>query len=140
MGSEFSYEDLNSLETEKYTYHYIESSPCPTDNDSDIKGACHVIETYPKSKYSGYTKMVHWLDVTELRPVMVHYFDKKKSHFKTLKFYDYTLFLDKHWRASRLFMENHQTKKSTILKFEGIKFKTGLAEKDFTKQSLRRTK
>ncbi|HEB63048.1 MAG TPA: outer membrane lipoprotein-sorting protein, partial [Gammaproteobacteria bacterium] len=57
MGSEFAYEDLSSQEIEKYTYKWLRDEPC-----GELQ--CYVIERVPAYKYSGYTRMVSWIDQT----------------------------------------------------------------------------
>ena len=43
-------------------------------------------------------------------------------------------------RADKMNMENHQTGKSTLLEWSDYEFKTGLQERDFRSQSLKRIK
>ena len=63
-----------------------------------------------------------------------------KMLLKTLTFGDYQQYLDKYWRAHELFMQNHVTKKTTLLRWEGFAFRTGLSAKDFTQNSLKRAR
>jgi outer membrane lipoprotein-sorting protein len=132
MGSEFAYEDIASQELEKYTYKWIK--------DEVYEGKeCFVVEFYPvDKKNSGYTRQVSWVDKEEYRTLQVEYFDRKKSHLKTLTFKGYKKYIDKFWRADEMNMVNHQNGKSTQLEFSDYKFKNGLKEKDFTKNSLKR--
>lgn len=132
MGSEFSYEDIASQEVEKYTYKWI--------RDEQFQGMeCFVLEKYPVDKEnSGYTKQVIWLDKQEYRAWKVEYFDRKNSHLKTLLTTGYRKYLDKYWRPDEMFMVNHQTGKSTKLITSNYKFRTGLTDSDFNKNSLRR--
>jgi hypothetical protein len=39
-----------------------------------------------------------------------------------------------------MLMENHQTGKSTLLKWEDYNFKTGLTDNDFSRNSLKRAR
>ncbi len=134
MGSEFSYEDIASQEVEKYTYTYIKDEPYKNHD-------CFVVESYPvDKKNSGYTRMVSWRDKTEYRLWKVDYFDRKGSHLKTLIFDDYQQYLGKFWRSQSMKMVNHQNGKSTELFWSDYAFQTGLKEKDFTKNSLKRAK
>ena len=131
MGSEFAYEDISSQEVEKYTYTYL--------RDEKLNGLdCFVIERDPVDEDSGYSRQVVWLDKAEYRVHKVEYFDRKQSHLKTLTFHDYKQYLDKHWRAARLEMINHQTLKSTTLSFQDYSFADGLNERDFNQSGLAR--
>ncbi len=134
MGSEFAYEDISSQEVEKYTYKWI--------RDEAYNGQeCFVVELYPvDTKNSGYTRQTVWIDKQEYRSLKVEFFDRKKSHLKTLTFTGYKKYLDKYWRADEMQMVNHQNGKSTRLKFSDYKFQTGLTDKDFNKNSLKRAR
>ncbi len=133
MGSEFAYEDISSDEVDKYTYRYLRDEPC---GELD----CFVIERYPVDKNSGYTRQLVWIDKTEYRPQKIDYYDRKNAHLKTLTFHEYSRYLDKFWRAMRYEMANHQTGKSTTLLWQEYRFRTGLTERDFDKNSLKRAK
>ena len=99
-----------------------------------------ILERYPVDKNSGYTRQLVWIDQAEYRPQKIEFYDRKKSLLKTLVFRDYQQYLDKYWRADEMFMENHQTGKSTLLTWEEYTFQTGLQDSDFTKNSLKRAR
>lgn len=131
MGSEFAYEDLASQEIEKYTYKYI--------RDEQLNGVdCFVIERYPAYEHSGYTKQLAWVNKDKYVAEKIEFYDRKNDLLKTLINSGYQQYLGQYWRASEMTMENHQTGKSTILKWEGYTFKTGLKDKDFSRNSLQR--
>jgi len=129
MGSEFAYEDFASQEVEKYTYKYLK--------DEKVNGVdCFLVEQYPVSKDSGYTRLQAWIDKGEYRVQKVDFYDRKGALLKTLTPTDYKKYLDKHWRAHKLNMVNHQTAKSTELIWSEFEFKTGLKDDDFTRTRL----
>jgi len=133
MGSEFAFEDLSSQEIEKYTYKWLK--------DEDKNGRkTFVIEQYPAYKHSGYTKLIVWLDKDMYRPIVIEFYDRKGSLLKTLTYYDYKQYIDKFWRPSKMEMINHLTNKSTILLWENYQFNTGLSERDFDRNSLKRAR
>ena len=133
MGSEFAYEDIASQEVEKYTYKYV--------RDETLNGVdSFVIERYPSYAHSGYTRQVVWINKAEYRPEKVVFYDRKDTLLKTLTYDGYRQYLDKFWRADDMFMENHQTGKSTKLTWRNYQFKTGLKDKDFNKNSLKRAR
>lgn len=130
MGSEFAFEDISSEEVEKYTYKYL--------GDEEIEGvALFKVERYPADPKSGYTKQIAWYDQAEYRLMKVDYYDRKDALLKTLTYHEYHQYLEKHWRAHRMEMINHQTGKSTTLQFSDIEFQTGLSEREFEQASLR---
>ena len=131
MGSEFAYEDISSQEVEKYTYKYL--------RDEKVDGRdCFVIERKPTYEHSGYTRLISWIDKTMYQPLKVEFYDRKNSLLKTLKVSGYKQYLGKYWRARHMEMVNHQTKKSTTLEWKDYKFKTGLNDRDFDKNALKR--
>ncbi len=96
MGSEFAYEDLSSLEVEKYTYKWLRDEKF-FDHD------CYVSESYPVDRRnSGYSRLLTWVDKDSLRPWKVEYYDRKNAHLKTLTFYDYGKYVDKYFRAGQM--------------------------------------
>jgi outer membrane lipoprotein-sorting protein len=133
MGSEFAYEDLSSQEVEKYTYKYLRDETCEGMD-------CFVIERVPEDKYSGYTRQEVWIDKAEYRPQKIIFYDRKNAKLKTLTHSGYRQYLDKYWRADEMFMENHQTGKSTRLIWENYEFKTGQTDRDFNRSSLKRAR
>ena len=133
VGSEFAFEDLSSQEVEKYTYKYL--------RDEVFDGQdCFVVERYPVDKNSGYTRQVSWTDKEHYRSLKVDYYDRKNALLKTLTLHGYQQYLDKFWRADRMQMINHVSKKSTELLWQGYRFGGGLGDKDFTKNALQRTR
>ena len=133
MGSEFAFEDISSQEVDKYSYKYL--------GDDEFDGRpVYKIEAIPAYKHSGYTRLINWVDQERMVAVKVEYFDRKNSPLKTLVFSDYNQYLDKFWRAGVMQMDNEQTGKSTTLEFSDYKFQTGLTEKDFASNALKRVR
>ncbi|MEH6824460.1 MAG: outer membrane lipoprotein-sorting protein [Motiliproteus sp.] len=133
MGSEFAYEDMASFEVAKYNYRYL--------RDEVLDGLdCYVVESYPNDKNSGYTRLVSWFDKQDYQVRKIEYFDRKDAPLKTLVLSDYQHFLDRFWRPRQLQMTNLQTGKSTLLSISEIRFKTGLTDANFNKNSLARAK
>lgn len=133
MGSEFAYEDMTSQEVEKYTYRYLR-------NEAHDGMDCFVVERVPVDTNSGYTRQVVWIDTTEYRPQKVVYYDRKNALLKTLVFSSYQKYLDRFWRPGEMFMENHQNGKSTLLRWENYRFATGLTDRDFDQNTLKRAR
>jgi len=133
MGSEFAYEDITSQEVDKYSYKYL--------RDDRLGGLeVFVFERYPKDRHSGYTRQIVWLDKDNYKERKIEYYDRKNSLLKTLVFSDYHLYQDRFWRAHDMYMENHQTGKSTRLLQSNFVFGVGLTDRDFDKNALRRAR
>ena len=133
MGSTFAFEDLSSQEIEKYSYKFLREEAC-----GDWQ--CFVIERIPEYKHSGYTRQVAWLDKEAYRLVKVEYYDRKKALLKTLVVSDFNQYLEHYWRPGKMDMVNHLTGKSTLLEWTDYQFQTGLTDRDFRSQSLKRLK
>lgn len=133
MGSEFSYEDISSQEVDEYTYTWLRDEPL---DGQDM----YVIERVPVDKNSGYTKLVTWIDKEHFRTMKVEFYDRKGSLMKTLTYEGYHQYLEQYWRSDRMNMVNHQTGKSTVLEWTNYKFQTGLTDRDFDRNALKRAR
>lgn len=131
IGSEFAYEDLTSQEVDKYSYKFL--------RDDMLDGhATLVMERFPAYEHSGYARQVVWVDKEMYQPLKLEFYDRKNSLLKTLKFNDYKKYLDRYWRPGEMHMENHQTGKTTLLKWENYQFRNGYTDRDFDQNSLKR--
>lgn len=134
MGSEFAYEDLSSQEVDKYTYKYVEETTIAA-------GKGHIIERFPVDTNSGYSKQIVWVDEQEWRIHKIEYYDRKGELLKTLTYHDYKRYPNDKWRADRMFMENHQSGKTTALIWNDIKFnQSSVSERSFTTTALKRVR
>ncbi len=70
----------------------------------------------------------------------VDYYDRKDSLLKTLTIDDYRQYLGTFWSAHDLYMVNLQTGKKTRLVYERFAFQTGLKDRDFTRNTLKRVR
>jgi len=131
--------NLASQEIEKYTYKYIRDEKIKTKEFPEGVD-CFIIERHPAYEYSGYTVQLAWVNKERYVAEKIAFYDRKKSLLKTLTNSDYQQYLGQYWRPNEMFMENHQTGKSTILKWENYQFKTGLTDKDFSRNSLKRAR
>ncbi|MCY4183818.1 MAG: outer membrane lipoprotein-sorting protein [Rhodobacteraceae bacterium] len=131
VGSEFAYEDLGSLEVEKYTYQWIRDEKCGSLD-------CTVTEFRPVEKGSGYTRQLVWHDKEAFRVWRIEYYDRKNEHLKTLANEGFEQYLGKYWRAKNSNMVNHVTGKSTELRWGEFQFQTNLNEREFTQTGLKR--
>jgi hypothetical protein len=133
MGSEFSFEDLSSFEIEKYHYNYL--------GDETVDGLdSFKVEQFPLDENSGYTRRIVWIDKSEYRILKIDFFDRKNSLLKTLSYINFEQYLNQFWRAGSATMINHQSGKSTDLKWNNYAFKTGLKDSDFNRNSLKRVR
>ncbi len=133
VGSEFAYEDITSQEVKKYTYKWLR-------NEEYQGHKTFVVEQVPAYENSGYTRRVVWIDQDEYRTLKVDFYDRKDSLLKTLTYKGYQKYLNQYWYPDEMFMQNHQTGKSTLLKWSDYKFKNGFKDRNFNKNSLKRAR
>jgi outer membrane lipoprotein-sorting protein len=133
LGSEFAFEDLATAEVEKYDYRYL--------RDEDLDGTpCFVVERIPRDEYSGYTRQIVWVD-HDYRVRKIDYYDRKESLLKTLAVSDFKLYENRFWKGRRMFMDNHETGKTTELLWSDFRFDVGLVDdRDFSTNSLKRAR
>ena len=133
LGSEFAYEDLSSQEVEKYRYRWL--------RDEVLDGRqTMVVEYHPQYEDSGYTRQVVWIDSEIRQAVKREYYDRKDALLKTLTIEGYRQYEERYWRADAMRMVNHQTGKSTEIQWSEYRLGTGLDERDFDRNALKRAR
>jgi outer membrane lipoprotein-sorting protein len=133
LGSEFAFEDLSSFEVEKNSYNYL--------RDEELNSmTTYVVEMRPVDKFSGYTRMIVWIDHEHYRVHKIDFYDRRDTLLKTLTMEDYKIYKEKYWRADKQFMVNHKTGKSTDIIISNLTFDTGLTDSDFNENRLQRTR
>ena len=133
VGSEFSYEDLTSTAVSAYSWRLLGQQPCGSNT-------CLTVESRPKDERSGYSRRILWLDASTRRPIKLEFFDRKETLLKTLSYSEWQSYESKFERAHLWTMQNHQTGKTTSLRFEGFKFKNSFSESDFSQAKLKRVR
>ena len=128
MGSEFSYEDLSAFNVKKYIYE---------EGEAKKQNGLLVTTAKPVSKYSGYTKLVSYIDPQTFLIQKVEFYDRKKELLKVETFSDYKK-IDGIYRIGKITMKNVQNDKSTILVWRDEKIKNSLKAKDFHKRYLKK--
>lgn len=133
LGSEFAFEDLSSFEVKKYTYQYVQ--------DEQVEGIdCFIVESTPQYEHSGYTRLLLAVDKQRYIPIKIDYYDRKNVLLKTQNFRHYQQYLEQFWRADEMTMANHHTGKSTQLIWKNHRFKKGLTDRDFDRNTLKRAR
>jgi len=133
VGSEFSFEDIGGSEVAEFEYKYLREEMFESQK-------CFVVASFPKDKYSGYTSKITWIDQKHYRSLKTEFYDRKKSHLKTLKARDFRIYNNKFWRPDVLEMVNIQSGKRTELRSEGVVFSSGLTKSAFNKNALKRSR
>ncbi len=129
IGSEFAFEDLGGFEVKKYSYRWL--------RDEQIDGHdCYVREDIPVYEYSGYSRLVTWVDKKNLRARKTVYYDLKGRPLKELRFYDFRQYGGKYWRPDRVVMSNLQNGNVSTIEWTNYRFGTGLSDRNFAPTRL----
>jgi len=107
MGSEFAFEDLASVEVEKYR-HTLLAEPVVAGRN------CWQVERVSTDSSSGYKRQVIWFDKEYMNPLRIDFYDRKDELLKTALFTGYKKF-GKLWRFSQIDITNVQTHKKSRL-------------------------
>jgi hypothetical protein len=108
QGTEFTYEDLNALSVERYSWKYLKDGTASGQKVFEVEGK-------PKYRDTGYSKLVVFLNITHFRPEKVVYYDKAGRKLKTLTSSSWKHHHGRFWRPGKQTMANHQTGKKTII-------------------------
>lgn len=133
VSSEFSYEDLTSIELDKYRYQYIK-------DDTVNEKPCYVVKMTPLFENSGYQHQLAYIDKTDYILHQIDYYDVKGSLLKTLTLTDYKKYIDRFWRALTMTMINHQNGRSTTMTWTDITYGNSFSENDFSTNALKRSR
>ena len=127
MGTEFAWEDISTTELTKYSYRYLRD-----------EGDAWVVERVPNYEFSGYSKLITWVDKSNYQTVKVDFYDKKGDLLKTEKFEQWKQYEGRYWRPSLFHMVNHRNGKKTVLRMRNYVFGSGLPSGRFTSLGLKR--
>lgn len=109
MGSEFSFEDVGGEQLEEFTYKFIE--------EATLDGRkTWVVERYPNSVRSGYSKQVVWFDQEYFNPIKIEYYDKKSELLKVSTYDGYKKY-ENWWRPTQITMKNVKTQKYSVVRW-----------------------
>ena len=117
QGTEFTYEDLSSLVPSRYDFRFLADEQLKSQG-STIEVA--KLEARPNYRDTGYSKLVVYLNRAQWRTERIEYFDLAGRKLKTLSFSQWKHYHGRFWRALRLSMENHQTRKRTVLQTQSL--------------------
>lgn len=129
-GSEFTFEDLSDQNTTDYRFELVREEPC-------AQQTCYVVDRFPKSDESSYSKTQLWIDSEYFRPIKADFYDRDNKLLKTMETKDYKLFEGQYWNPQQVTMTNHQTGKSTQMISVELKMNTGLRSSEFTELAMR---
>jgi outer membrane lipoprotein-sorting protein len=129
VGSEFTFEDLTGHDGRKYSWKLAGEEACGTEQ-------CLTVEATPKDPASAYSKRVLHIEKTQLRIASIDFYDRQGAKMKTLTYGDYKKLNERFWRSQLWTMKNHQSGKSTSIRFTSMALKNGFTANDFSTAKL----
>lgn len=131
VSSEFAYEDLTSIEVDKYQHNYL--------GDTVFDGRdCFKLELIPRYVNSGYSRQIAYIDKQDYQFRQVQFFDLAGALLKTLVLQDYQQYEQRYWRPALATMSNHQNNNVTVMQWDNIHLQTGLSSADFNRNAIKR--
>lgn len=112
QGTEFTYEDLGSLDAREYDWRFLEEADYPHDPEAL---PVYRLEATPTYDDTGYSRLVVSIHRRVWRQERVEFFDPSGRLLKTRYSRDWEQFQGRFWRARQIEMVNHQTGKRTVI-------------------------
>ena len=128
MGSDFSYEDLESPDITRSQYRL-------TGEESMNGRPCYVIEAIPQDTDSSYSKRLSWIDTESLIALRVDFFTDSNDPVKRLTA-DGISRHNGYWRADTLRMEDLARGRHTVLHVSEQEFDIELPSNLFSVRTL----
>lgn len=112
QGTEFTYEDLANLDPSEYEWRLFGEENLVRDGEAT---PVYRLEARPTYKDTGYQRLTVYMHRERWTQERIEYYDLSGTLLKTRESSDWEHFHDRFWRAGKIEMENHQTKKRTVL-------------------------
>ncbi len=133
MGSQFSYEDVDSLNVVVDRYAYGPPTSVALDGRP-----CEEVACVPRHAGSAYSRLVAWVDAVDPVVRRIDYYGPSGGLLKTLALDGYARHDGGHWRASRMTMTDRTDAKVTVMEWSRFRFGTGLGRAAFDPSTLAR--
>jgi len=128
MGSDLTYDDFGSRNIEDYTFTML--------GEESLAGrVCWKVESIPKDKSGGTSRIVSLVDKESLLIVKADFYDKSGTLYKQMTA-SQSAKISGIWTMVDLEMKNLATGGATSLHFDAVKYDTGLSPALFSRESL----
>ncbi|THB74099.1 MAG: outer membrane lipoprotein-sorting protein [Desulfobacteraceae bacterium] len=131
FGTEFSYEDMESIHLEDYTYKILGSEVY---QNSD----CWVVESIPvmsRARKSNYSKVMDWVDKKRFIVLKSVLFNRQGKKFKKI-YYRKIDTIDDILVPRQIIVFNIQTRRRTVLSYENIRLNRPVQDDFLTQRTL----
>ena len=112
QGTEFTYEDLATLDAQEYQWRFLEETTIERDGKTFPVFKLNAVPTY---KDTGYSRLLVYVHREHWRHERIEFFDKAGRLLKTREVKDWRHIHKRFWRERFIDMMNHQTGKRTTL-------------------------
>lgn len=133
MGTDFTYEDLQTEELDDYIYTLLKEEVCD-------EGRCYVIEAKPvdekRKRQSGYGKRLLWVTKDRYTTTKIEFYDRRLKFIKTQLNRDWAKVGDMMWRAQKSLVDNHKTKHKTLVGTINRKINHEVDDQTFTERFI----
>lgn len=134
MGSDLSYEDMESLGSTGFSSDYTARLLGSGESGGE---AVYVLELLPKAPETTYQKLNLWVSQGTFLPRQIEYYDNGGKLLKILTTSDIRE-VEGRWVAGRMEMQNIQIQTKTILEITDVEFQVEIDDSIFTTRSLER--
>lgn len=130
MGSQFSYEDLQSQDPAKFKHQRMADMPL---NGQD----CYVVQSTPLDvSDTQYSKSIWWVRKDAWVPIRAEFYDKKGNLFKVLEVQKLEKMPDGTWLTKLMKMSDVQARKVTIMQIIRHQANAPIKDSVFTERFL----
>ena len=112
QGTEFTFEDLSTLDPREYEWRFLEETTLERDGAED---PVYKLDAKPTYKDTGYSHIVLYINREHWRQERIEYYDKAGRLLKTRESTNWKFMHGRFWREDTIDMTNHQTGKRTLL-------------------------
>jgi len=134
MGTDFTYEDMQSEEFDDYKYTLLKEEPFAEEY------ICYVVEAVPANKEkeheSGYSKRIMWLRKDIFATVKIDFYDRRNNLIKTQTNSALENVKGTIWRAKNAIMDNHKAKHKTAIMVVEREVNEEIPAKTFTERFI----
>lgn len=136
MASDFSYNDITTLQNEDYNYEQTHLEKCPGDTSIDCYKITGEIKNPRSIERLGYSKLLLWIRQDNFMANRIQYFNKKGKLFKELNTSKISSISKGTYFANYLEMKNLENGQFTILEFSDLNPKASIPDSKFFKSNL----
>ncbi len=131
LSSEFSYENLEPFQVQKYSYQRLA-------DETYANEICYVLQSIPVGTGSVYGKLINWIAQSDYRLLKTEFYGKDGVLEKTLYIEQFEKYREKYSRPVRLRMVSAKNNAVTVAQWSNLKYDERLDAREFDAANLKR--